>query len=44
LSEAPLALADAEVTIPTEQGADSLNVAAATAVLLYGLHPEQKPG
>lgn len=34
-----LALADDEVTIPMHDGTDSLNVAAATAVLLYALNP-----
>jgi tRNA G18 (ribose-2'-O)-methylase SpoU len=41
LSPGLLDLADARVRIPIVPQADSLNVAAATAVLLYGLLPEQ---
>jgi tRNA G18 (ribose-2'-O)-methylase SpoU len=40
LSAEVIALADAQLTIPMAPGADSLNVAAATAVLLYALTQE----
>lgn len=39
-----LALADEEVTIPLAPGVDSLNVAAAAAVLLYALSQPLDPG
>lgn len=38
LSPEILTLCDDEITIPMDNGVDSLNVAAATAVLLYGLN------
>ena len=44
LPEALLAAADVEVTIPIAPGVDSLGVAAATAVLLYGLARPAGPG
>ncbi|MED5464810.1 MAG: TrmH family RNA methyltransferase, partial [Myxococcota bacterium] len=39
LSEELLKKLDWEVTIPMQDDVDSLNVAAASAVLLYGLTP-----
>lgn len=44
LSQRWLELADAEVTIPMAQGIDSLNVAAAAAVLAYALRPGRPAG
>lgn len=44
LPEALCEAADAEVTIPIAPGVDSLGVAAATAVLLYGLARPAGPG
>ncbi len=43
LAPALLALADERVSIPMADGVDSLNVAAAAAVLLYALGPGRRP-